>query len=534
MSNMPAASPGPAARQGANRPEGNMGRNLNELVARLRKSGCGTQTVEVKASVGKLPKSMVETVSAFANSSGGTIILGLSEADGFTRAAGFSARGIYDALASACADRLTPAVRAAIEIEEFEGGPVVVASVAELHPADKPCYVTERGMYKGSFIRTDDGDRLLTPYEIDRLVEERRQPRHDLEPVPEASPKNLDAALVAGLLARQRATHPRIFAALSDEDALLALNVLVRDNGELVPTLAGLLALGTYPQQFFPRLTVTFACYAGMQKAEVGGVKYAGSETMAGPVPAVLEDTLRAVRRNMRVGGALEGGLRRDVPDYPLNAVREAVCNALMHRDYSPMGRGAQVQVNMYADRLEVLSPGGLYGAVTVDTLGEAGVSSTRNAALAALMETTPYADGGFVAENRGTGFQLIQAELEANGMRPPVVVDKPSMFSITLFRRGGQAGAASTGSGCTEAGFARPELSQTDPVLGFMEGRGFVRAAEVSQGTGVPRSTVAYRLSRYIAEGRVEARGSLRSPQRQYRLVAGSLEASTARSNGG
>jgi ATP-dependent DNA helicase RecG len=285
---------------------------------------------------------------------------------------------------------------------------------------------------------------------------------------------------------------------------------------------------------------------------------------MAGPVPAVLEDTLRAVRRNMRVGGALEGGLRRDVPDYPLNAVREAVCNALMHRDYSLMGRGAQVQVNMYADRLEVLSPGGLYGAVTVDTLGEAGVSSTRNAALAALMETTPYADGGFVAENRGTGFQLIQAELEANGMRPPVVVDKPSMFSITLFRRGGQVGAAPTGSGCTEAGFARPEPSgadsagvclsgtgpsqaapsqaapsrsapsQTDPVLGFMEGRGFVRAAEVSQGTGVPRSTVAYRLSRYVAEGRVEARGSLRSPRRQYRLVAGSSEAPATLPSGG
>ena len=185
---------------------------------------------------------------------------------------------------------------------------------------------------------------------------------------------------------------PRKYGSLSRADALVALNIIARkSDGSTGVTLGGLLALNIYPQRFFPRLTVTFACFSGVSKAEAGGVKYIESQNMTGPIPAVLMDPVDAARRNIRTGRVLVDGLRRDVPYYPLGAVREAVCNALMHRDYSPMGRGAQVQVNLYADRLEVLSPGGLYGAVTVDALGELGASSTCNQYLPALLEVVPY-----------------------------------------------------------------------------------------------------------------------------------------------
>ena len=95
-------------------------------------------------------------------------------------------------------------MRASIEILDFEQAKVVVATVEEMAPRDKPCYVTDRGTYKGSYIRAFDGDRKLSAYEIDRLIEDKSQPRFDAEVVPEASIEDLDKDLLSAVIARQK------------------------------------------------------------------------------------------------------------------------------------------------------------------------------------------------------------------------------------------------------------------------------------------------------------------------------------------
>ena len=145
---------------------------LDGIVRRLRSARTDSQDVEVKSSVGKLPATTTETLSAFSNGSGGTLVLGLSEGDGFAPAEGFDARRIADALSQACSDKLTPPVRASIQIAEYAGSQVVVAQVDGLAPRDKPCFVTDRGLYRGSYIRSVDGDRRLSAYEVDRLLDD--------------------------------------------------------------------------------------------------------------------------------------------------------------------------------------------------------------------------------------------------------------------------------------------------------------------------------------------------------------------------
>jgi ATP-dependent DNA helicase RecG len=111
--------------------------------------------------VGGLPKSVRDTLSAFSNDRGGTLILGLEEKHDFRPAPGFDAARIRDALAAACNDDLHPPVRAEIEIVSLEDALVVVAEVGELDPRFKPCYVAARGEYNGSFTRvrwTGPGD----------------------------------------------------------------------------------------------------------------------------------------------------------------------------------------------------------------------------------------------------------------------------------------------------------------------------------------------------------------------------------------
>lgn len=481
--------------------------DVPRLLENLRLVGTDTATVEVKAAAGGLPKSVPETLSAFANGRGGTIILGVSEAQGFRPVAGFDAVRIQEALAGACTDKLQPPLRPEIEIVDLPEGQVVAAEIEPLAPFDKPCWVKSKGRYGGSYIRTGDGDRRLSEYEVDRLVEERRQPRFDEEVVTEATEADLDPTLVDSLLTRR----PRALENADRATALQRLYVLRPSaDGTPHPTLAGLLALGLYPQEFFPRLTVTFAAYPGVDKVGVldGSLRLIDRETLSGPIPVLVRDAVAAVERNMRTGALIAGAFRRDVPDYPPTAVREAVTNALMHRDYSPLARGTQVQVNMYADRLEVLNPGGLFGTVTIQDLGRTGISSARNQRLSALLEDVQLPGGGMVAENRGTGYATIQAQLNAALMPPPQPVDDISSFSLTFLRRH----------------LTDDERDHhRDPgiraaILREVDAHGSVTTRELMTASGLSRTAVLRQINAMIEAGTLSPTEALRSPRQRYR----------------
>ena len=484
---------------------------LSDTVAGMRQIGNDTQTCEVKEAKGGLPSSMAETLSAFSNGPGGFVILGLSERDGFAPVAGFDARKAQDALCAEC-EKLSPTVRPQIEVLPFEGSLVVCARVPEMHPRDKPCHIRARSRYDGSFVRTGDGDRRMTPYEVDRLMEEHRQPTHDNDAVEEADLGDFDAALLDGFIRRQRELHPRILGARTDEDIVLDLHVVRRVDGKLRPTVAGLMALGGFPQRHLPRLNVTFTAFPGTTKTERvdDRRRFLDAKTLVGPIPTMIDDALSAVEMNTRTGAVVEGAFRRDVPDYPREAVREAVANALMHRDYSPESRGSQVQVNLYADRLEVLNPGGLYGDVTIDTLGTSGVSSARNQFLSNILETTPYPGGGYVVENRGTGYQEIEYRLREAGMEPASPRGGAAWFSLTFYRRKAETAAAVP----TRRGTAR------EAIVGYLGGRSSATAREIAEALGLSRSSVTSNLRALVNEGTVGQAEPDRSPKQRYRLT--------------
>ena len=136
---------------------------------------------------------------------------------------------MQEALSQAC-EKMTPVVRPVIVTCPFEGANLVFARIDEMLPRDKPCFTTALGPHGGSFIRTGDGDRRMTSYEVDRLIEEHLQPTYDLDIVPDATTDDLDPQLVAGLLARVREQHPRVFADRDGIDVLLDLQVLRHDD----------------------------------------------------------------------------------------------------------------------------------------------------------------------------------------------------------------------------------------------------------------------------------------------------------------
>jgi ATP-dependent DNA helicase RecG len=412
---------------------------LADIVARLRETGVEFEDVEVKRATGGLPRSVAETMSAFANSRGGTIILGLDEGAGFAATGVRDPVALRDELAGVARAQLTPALAPIIDTVPFEGAILMLAEIEPLPPAQRPCYVTTRGLYNGAFVRVGDGDQRLTPYEIDRLRENSGQPRWDEEPVPHATAeKDLDRRAVNGLIETATRNSPRSFSGLSEPDALARLGVLVPYEGSLVPSLAGLLSVGTYPQQFFPQLMVSLAVYPHEDAGQPGpgGIRFLDSAAVGGTVPTVVTDTIQAAQRNLRKGSRVIGAGRDDYWEIEPEVIREAVVNALMHRDYSPQARGTQIQVELFPDRLTVTSPGGLFGNVRLETLGLSGTSSSRNARLAALLQEAgdPHT-GRPVAENRGSGISMMISQVRHDTGLVPLFAASLDEFRVTIPR---------------------------------------------------------------------------------------------------
>ncbi|PIN51356.1 DNA-binding protein [Trueperella pyogenes] len=472
-----------------------LGVKLDDLVATIRAIGVDTQRIEVKSAVGK---SILETLSAFSNSGSGTLLIGFSEKDGFTPTLDFDAAAQRDALVSRCAE-LTPRVNAETDIVEFEGGQVLVATIPEIPPYDKPCYITERGRYNGAYRRLGDGDHRLLKYEVDRLLEAQHTPTWDEEAVLEATVEDLESDALEAFLAGEKKSRPRSFSR-GAQQAMAHLRITRNDH----PTLAALLALGEYPQEFFPRLTVSFAVFPGTSKGQIAqGLRLLESRTFTGPIYEIVDSVLQAVQSNMSIGGMIDGAYRQELPDYPLVAVREAIVNALMHRDYSPQARGAQVQVNMFVDRLEVISPGGLFGAVTMDTLGTVGMSTTRNQRLATFLES-PYLPGGALAENRGMGIQAIQTALEEALMPPAEMHNDLTSFTIVFRRR--------------RVAQAERYLTAYDKVRNSLSKYESVSTSELVKETRLSRTAIQQAMNSLIEEGIAEPTEPPRSPRQRYR----------------
>jgi ATP-dependent DNA helicase RecG len=409
---------------------------LVTTISLLRRRLTDLRDVEVKAAARDFPKAVAETLSAFANGDGGCLILGLEESTGFKPAPGFNAVRIRNALADTCHDQIVPPIRTDIDILDFEDAQVVVAVVPAADKMQRPCYVKARGEFNGSFIRGGDGDRRLTEYEIFLLHADRGQPREDTEPVPQASIEDLDPSAVRRLVERLRLRQPAAFAGVSDEVVLRRVGVLIKHDERLVPSLSGLLAMGAYPQQFFPQLNITFVAIPATSKQTIpaDGPRFLDSRSIDGPIPVMVEEALSVLIRNMSARAVVRGAGREDVYDVPLEALREAVVNALMHRDYSGYARGTQVQIEMYSDRLVIRNPGGLFGPVTEDDLGEDGVSSSRNAHLARLLQDVTLAGSNrVVCENRGTGIPTMLAVLRQAGMTVPEFENRVGRFTVTF-----------------------------------------------------------------------------------------------------
>ena len=400
-------------------------RDLEELVKKIQSRKCEGQEIEVEKAFKDCPTSLYDTLSSFSNqSTGGVIVLGLDEDDGF------SVKGVYDAqdlqhkVTEQCRE-MEPQVRALFTTTEIDGKVVVAAEIPPQDVLYRPVYYKGKGRLGGSFVRVGDADERMTEFEIYSYEAYHRHIKNDRRIIEEADTSLWDNARMGEYINSIKVDRPNLCAAVSDESILEKMGIVKAGH----PSLAGLMVFSTYPQAYFPQLCITAVVIPGIIKgdADIDGTRFINSRKITGAIPEMLDEAERFVVQNTKTAVVIdENGQRNDRTEYPMRAVREAILNALIHRDYSPYSETSPIRLEIYADRMEIVSKGDIYGAVPVSALGRIEIGK-RNAFLVDILEAIHK------TENRNSGILTMRTECRKRNLPEPIFYCVHGEFKVVF-----------------------------------------------------------------------------------------------------
>jgi ATP-dependent DNA helicase RecG len=243
------------------------------------------------------------------------------------------------------------------------------------------------------------------------LANDRGLMRWELQPAYNATMEDIDPERVESYLKLRSARSLSIGRFKDSEVVLVGMGCAVATgNGGVVPSNAGILFFGHGPQWHIIQSEVVCVIY----RDELGIGKYIDRKIITGTLQELIDGTEAFLSKYVAVGARIEGWKRIDLPEYPLEALREAVVNAVVHRDYSRIGES--IRVFYYSDRIEIHSPGLLLPGITVEQMERGEVTSKlRNPTLAGLLRDIP----GYM-ERIGSGIRLMLDETERMGLPAP------------------------------------------------------------------------------------------------------------------
>lgn len=428
--------------------------------------------------------------------------------------------------------RLVQAPAYEIHRAPFEDGTVLVVEIAELDPSEKPCYIKGRGIVGGSYKRVDDKDVRLSPAEIYALKNYLKPSDADRRLVDRSSEADLQQTLVRELLKREAGS--RAFRGARTRAAKLArLNVL-GDEGEV--RVAGMLALGEYPQQFFPRMVIDVALHPGIEKGETfSDDRFLDRTICEGAAVEMIDAAVAAVAKNLRTRSVVRGTRRIDELEIPTEVLRELIANAVVHREYGEYFQGQPVSVDIYADRIEITNPGGLWGGKTLENIAD-GLSVCRNPLfLRLLMRVGSSEDSGAVVEGNGGGILYVKRTMQEEGLDEPEFVPGIDYFKVVVRRvePNNRANAISAPEpvGHMLGKVAKSQRKMTEEserwgegvwderIGAALDGIDSKSAREIADELGRSISSVRLHLKKMVDSGMIVATAPESSRNRRYRL---------------
>lgn len=388
--------------------------------------------IEAKRS-SEIGKSIMETVSAFANEpgrGGGYLMLGVERSDDDI-SDDYKITGIADPdkiqsdFAIQCRQMFNAPIRPQLDVHRENGTNVVIAFIPEAQPHEKPIYLKKKGLPKGAFRRIGSTDQQCTEEDIALFYQSRHHRTYDETPVPESSFEDFDPQAIAEYRrVRSKVNPSAVELTYEDTDLLYSIAATTKHQGQVCATIAGLMLFGKSAalRRYFPMSRIDYVIVEGREWVPDPNNRYQTVE--------IIEPLLLAIPRLVslvlgdipKAFSIVDNGLhRQELPLIPRAVIREAIVNALMHRNYRTR---QPVQIIRFSNRLEIHNSG--HSLKSFDSLGEPG-SIIRNEKIAAVLHEVG------IAETKGTGIRVMIDEMHQANLTVPLFESSSEKDSFTV-----------------------------------------------------------------------------------------------------
>ncbi|MHB0856971.1 MAG: ATP-binding protein [Anaerolineae bacterium] len=357
---------------------------------------------------------LAEQIVSFANAIGGTIVVGM---DAQGRVYPDAAEYLEPAMARALR-RCVPAL-AAGDLPEWQAEDTPKGQVVTITVKPTAYQVSLDGIE--SFVRSGANNVRLSTEQVERSARDKTPLAIEDDSVAGATLADLDDDILDEYQRNRIRRSPR--------GESFTRNELLRDAGAIDAsghlTVAGLLLFGRHPQRFIPQAGVVIVRFRGtsVRDAVASGERYSRRVEVVGPLARLVERSWEVLYEEISRQSTTEGLQRRESHEYPPEAVREAFVNAICHRDYAITGQ--RVEVRLFDDRMEIMSPGGLPGHITIDNILEEHYS--RNPRLVRGLYQWGY------IEELGQGIDIIYEAMQRDHHPSPGLRDTGRSFTVTL-----------------------------------------------------------------------------------------------------
>lgn len=426
----------------------------------------------------KIPQKdqIIKTLIAFCNQHGGRLVIGVKSDGTILGVHENEIDQVLEYLDNACYQATHPPIIPSIYAQRFGDKQILVIEVSG--GMSKPYFYKSEGMVKGTYIRLGRSTLKATPEIIEELKWQARGLHFDGMPVYRSTKKDFDLESIKEFLDKRENQ------AKSDlsQQVLQSYHLTISEHAHTYPTTAGILLFGNYPQNFFSEAMIICTHFAGTSGRDVIRTVDCG-----GSLFEQFRHAYSFVLQRLQRSYTIQGPKREEILEIPPEAIREAILNVIVHRNYH---MSSPSKISIYDDRVEIFSPGSFAGPINL-IIPKSGITYIRNPAISKV-----FREAGLV-EKMGTGLITIFDSYEKRGLPTPQLIEGENFVKWILPRREPNA---------------ITNLPEHELILSLLENQIEVNLPEIMKLLNISRATASRRLKELVDMGKVQRIGRTRS----------------------